>query len=71
MADATCSPLYNAELAPPELRGFIISMQHLNTNIGLMCAYWISVRPKDGVVICLITPCQPRFPLAHDSQSRD
>ncbi|KAK7522307.1 quinate permease [Phyllosticta citriasiana] len=35
-------PLYNAELAPPELRGFIISMQHLNTNIGLMCAYWIS-----------------------------
>ncbi|KAL2283941.1 hypothetical protein FJTKL_09191 [Diaporthe vaccinii] len=34
-------PLYNAELAPPEIRGTIISMQQLATTIGIMSAYWV------------------------------
>lgn len=36
------SPLYNAELAPPEIRGFLIAMQQLATTIGIMSAYWIA-----------------------------
>lgn len=34
-------PLYNAELAPPEIRGMIISMQQFATTLGIMGAYWI------------------------------
>lgn len=34
-------PLYNAELAPPEIRGMIVSMQQLATTIGIMSAYWV------------------------------
>jgi MFS family permease len=35
-------PLYNAELAPPEIRGMMTSMQQLAITIGIMLAYWIS-----------------------------
>jgi MFS family permease len=35
-------PLYNAELAPPELRGMLVSMQQLAITIGICIAYWIS-----------------------------
>ncbi|KAJ4175320.1 hypothetical protein NW754_002322 [Fusarium falciforme] len=35
-------PLYNAELAPPEIRGVLVSMQQLATTIGIMVAYWIA-----------------------------
>lgn len=34
-------PLYNAELAPPEIRGFLVAMQQLATTLGIMIAYWI------------------------------
>ncbi|PYI12529.1 quinate permease [Aspergillus sclerotiicarbonarius CBS 121057] len=34
-------PLYNAELAPPEIRGLLVAMQQLATTIGIMIAYWI------------------------------
>lgn len=36
-------PLYNAELAPPEVRGFLIALQQLSTTIGIMLAYWSGV----------------------------
>ena len=35
-------PLYNSELAPPELRGMLVSTQQLAITIGIMLAYWIS-----------------------------
>jgi MFS family permease len=35
-------PLYNAELAPPEVRGFLVALQQLCTTIGIMAAYWIA-----------------------------
>jgi MFS family permease len=34
-------PLYNAELAPPEVRGLLVALQQLTTTIGIMVAYWI------------------------------
>ncbi|PVH72479.1 quinate permease [Cadophora sp. DSE1049] len=34
-------PLYNAELAPPELRGFLVALQQLSTALGIMTAYWV------------------------------
>ncbi|KAG6829863.1 hypothetical protein H0H87_009889 [Tephrocybe sp. NHM501043] len=33
--------LYNAELAPPEIRGLLVAMQQLGVTIGIMVAYWI------------------------------
>ncbi|KAH8655463.1 quinate permease [Xylariales sp. PMI_506] len=35
-------PLYNAELAPPEIRGLLVSLQQLATTIGIMVAYWFA-----------------------------
>jgi MFS family permease len=35
-------PLYNAELAPPEVRGMLVSMQQFAITVGIMLAYWIS-----------------------------
>ncbi|KAJ5096207.1 quinate permease [Penicillium alfredii] len=34
-------PLYNAELAPPEMRGFLVALQQLSTTFGIMISYWI------------------------------
>lgn len=39
--DISPSPLYNAELAPPEVRGFLVALQQLTTTIGIFLAYWI------------------------------
>lgn len=35
-------PLYNAELAPPEIRGLLVSTQQLSVTLGIALAYWIS-----------------------------
>jgi MFS family permease len=34
-------PLYNAEIAPPELRGMIVSFYQFATIIGIMLSFWI------------------------------
>ncbi|KAH6689718.1 quinate permease [Plectosphaerella plurivora] len=39
---SAAGPLYNAELAPPEIRGLLIAMQQLAITIGIMIAYWIT-----------------------------
>lgn len=38
----TYRPLYNAELAPPEVRGFLVALQQLTTTVGIFLAYWIA-----------------------------
>lgn len=34
-------PLYNAELAPPEVRGALVALQQLAITFGIMISYWI------------------------------
>lgn len=34
-------PLYNAELAPPEVRGALVAIQQLAITFGIMVSYWI------------------------------
>jgi sugar porter (SP) family MFS transporter len=34
-------PLYNAELAPPEIRGGLVVLQQLAITFGIMVSYWI------------------------------
>lgn len=34
-------PLYQAEIAPPELRGGLVSLQQLSITIGTMVAFWL------------------------------
>ncbi|KAI5247556.1 hypothetical protein E4T43_02052 [Aureobasidium subglaciale] len=35
-------PPYNADLAPPEVRGFFVALQQLSTTIGIPLSYWIA-----------------------------
>ncbi|PYI04604.1 MFS monosaccharide transporter [Aspergillus sclerotiicarbonarius CBS 121057] len=34
-------PLYNAELAPPEIRGSLVAVQQLSITFGIMVSFWI------------------------------
>lgn len=34
-------PLYNAELAPPEIRGGLVALQQLSITFGIMVSFWI------------------------------
>ncbi|KAH8831501.1 general substrate transporter [Flagelloscypha sp. PMI_526] len=36
-------PLYNAELAPPEIRGSLVALQQLAITFGIMISYWIDL----------------------------
>ncbi|KAK1221289.1 hypothetical protein PQX77_015899 [Marasmius sp. AFHP31] len=36
-----CVPLYNAELAPPEVRGSLVALQQLAITLGIMISFWI------------------------------
>lgn len=35
-------PLYNAELAPADVRGLLVALQQLSITVGIMLAYWIA-----------------------------
>lgn len=35
-------PLYNAELAPPEIRGALVALQQLAITFGIMISYWFT-----------------------------
>jgi sugar porter (SP) family MFS transporter len=35
-------PLYNAELAPPEIRGSLVALQQLAITFGILISYWIT-----------------------------
>ncbi|PWN32687.1 general substrate transporter [Meira miltonrushii] len=35
-------PLYNAELAPPEIRGALVALQQVAITFGIMISYWLT-----------------------------
>jgi MFS family permease len=39
-------PLYNAELAPAEIRGSLVALQQLAITFGIMISYWITYGSK-------------------------
>jgi MFS family permease len=34
-------PMYNAEVAPPEVRGSLVALQQLAIVFGIMVSFWI------------------------------
>jgi hypothetical protein len=34
-------PMYNAEIAPPEVRGALVGLQQLSITLGIMISFWI------------------------------
>ena len=34
-------PMFNAELAPPGIRGSLVALQQLAITFGIMISYWI------------------------------
>lgn len=34
-------PMYNAEVAPPEVRGSLVALQQLAIVFGIMISFWI------------------------------
>lgn len=58
-------PLYISELAPPNLRGALVSLQQLGITVGIMVAFWLNygtayIRGSDGAQ----SPAAWRVPLA-------
>lgn len=37
---STVVPMYNAELAPPEIRGSLVGLQQLAITFGIMTSFW-------------------------------
>lgn len=35
-------PNYNAEVAPPEVRGSLVALQQLSITAGIMVSFWIN-----------------------------
>ena len=49
-------PLYQAEIAPPELRGSLVSLQQLSITIGTTIAFWLDY----GLHFVGGTDCRPQ-----------
>jgi len=43
-------PMYNAEIAPPEVRGALIGLQQLSIVTGIMISFWIDYGTVSAVV---------------------
>ncbi|KAI9040080.1 sugar porter family MFS transporter [Aspergillus affinis] len=39
---STSVPMYNAEIAPPEVRGSLVALQQLAITFGIMVSFWIN-----------------------------
>lgn len=39
-------PMYNAEVAPPEVRGALVGLQQLAITTGIMISFWIGQCPS-------------------------
>ena len=48
-------PLYNAELAPPEVRGSLVAIQQLAITFGIMVSFWVSPPSNDDFKILGLT----------------
>jgi hypothetical protein len=35
------SPLYMAEISPPELRGFLMALEQLSIVLGVVLGFWL------------------------------
>lgn len=35
-------PMYNAEVAPPEVRGALVGLQQLAITTGIMISFWVT-----------------------------
>ncbi|KAF1989470.1 general substrate transporter [Aulographum hederae CBS 113979] len=38
---STIVPMYNAEIAPPEIRGALVGLQQFSITLGIMISFWI------------------------------
>ena len=56
-------PLYQAEIAPPELRGSLVSLQQLSITIGTCISFWLDY----GLHFAGGTHCNPAGVDAYDS----
>lgn len=36
-------PMYNAEVAPPEVRGALVGLQQMAITTGIMISFWVNI----------------------------
>ncbi|KAI2604083.1 general substrate transporter [Hypoxylon fragiforme] len=70
---ATIVPIYNSEVAPPEIRGALVALQQLAITFGIMVSFWIDYGTNyiGGVTLgtqtdaaWLVPTCLQLFPAA-------
>jgi hypothetical protein len=42
------SPLYMAEISPPEVRGSLIALEQFAIVLGVVCGFWIGFFTRSG-----------------------
>lgn len=45
-------PMYNAELAPPGIRGSLVALQQLAITFGILVSYWIAYGTNCEFSVC-------------------
>lgn len=55
-------PMYNAELAPPGIRGSLVALQQLAITFGILIAYWIGygTNCEHGSICVMLIPSHRR-----------
>jgi MFS family permease len=46
-------PMYNAEIAPPEVRGALVGLQQLSITLGIMVSFWIDYGTVSSITIAI------------------
>jgi len=52
--------MYNAEIAPPEIRGAMVGLQQLSITLGIMISFWIDYGTNLYVYASLVS-CADKF----------
>lgn len=65
-------PMYNAEIAPPEVRGALVGLQQMSITLGILISFWIDYGTVSSIPkLCLRNNDTDRSRILLGVQARD